>query len=359
MTASLQNLIRIISVPLISVLLASLIGALILAASGINPIQAYTALLKGSFGSMSAVARTLDKSTPLLLTGLAIAFAFKAGLFNIGAQGQLILGALAAGIIGFCIPGIPFYFHIPLALFAGAVAGALFGALKGLLKAYTGAHEVITGIMLNYVAINFTDYLSSGPFMDTSPGNIIARTPVILKSAQLPHIHTIPFGFILAVFFAFVLWWFLKYSTIGFAVQTVGINIHAAKYAGIKVHRVLIATMLISGAFAGIGGAVETQGVIHRFQPGFNVGLGFEGITIALLGRTHPVGVIFSAILFGAMKAGASQMQFSTGVSIELVDVIIALILFFVAADILIRKIFRIKETGELKTVLTTGWTKL
>jgi simple sugar transport system permease protein len=353
-----KNLLRIVTVPFISIGLAALVGAVILILSGVNPLHAYSALLRGAFGSVSSITRTLDKTTPLLFTGLSIAFAFKSGLFNIGAQGQLILGALAAGVAGYYFQYLPFYIHVPLALLAGALAGSLFGALKGLLKAYTGAHEVITGIMLNYVAINLTDYLSSGPFMDTSSGNIIARTPAILQSAQLPHIHSIPLGFLIAVFFALVIWWIIKYTTFGFAVQTVGKNIHAARYAGIRVHRILIITMLISGILAGIGGAIETLGILHRFQPGFNVGLGFEGITIALLGKTHPFGVVLASVLFGAMKAGANQMQFNAGVSIELIDVLIAMILFFVAADIMIKKLMKSKEDDDVKITLTTGWGK-
>lgn len=354
----LKSLLPLIVIPLIAVLMASVVCAIILTFSGANPFVAYASLLHGSFGSMSSFLRTLDKATPLLFSGLAISFAFKAGLFNIGAQGQLIFGALAAGIAGFGIQGLPVYFHIPLALLAGAVAGGFYSMIQGLLKAYTGAHEVITGIMLNYVAINITDYLSSGPFIDKTPGNIIARTPVILKTAQFPQLNLIPFGFILAVLLAFIVWWVFNFTTCGFTIQTVGVNSHAARYAGINVRFVLVVTMLISGIFAGLGGAVETQSVIHRFQPGFNVGLGFEGITIALLGRTHPFGVVFASVLFGAMKAGANQMQFSAGVATELIDVIMALTLFFVAADTVIRRLIPMKDINPFKMTLTTGWNK-
>jgi simple sugar transport system permease protein len=284
-------------VPLAAVLLAVLIGAILLAISGANPITAYAALLQGSFGNMNAFGRTLEKATPLILSGLAVAFAFKAGLFNIGAQGQLLFGATVSAAIGFFIEGLPAIIHIPLALFGGGLAGALFGAIPGALKTFTGAHEVITTIMLNYIAINITDYLADGPWKDTSPGNIVARTPLVMDSAKLPEIGGISLGFIIAILFAVVTWWLLWKTTVGFEIRTVGQNPHAAKYAGVKVARTVILTMVLSGFLAGIGGSVETLGVVGRFQPGFNAGLGFDGITIALLGKTHPFGVIFCSLL--------------------------------------------------------------
>jgi simple sugar transport system permease protein len=338
------------------VLLAVLIGAILLAVSGANPITAYAALLQGAFGNMNAFGRTLEKATPLILNGLAVAFAFKAGLFNIGAQGQLLFGAIIAAAIGFGIDGLPAIIHIPLALLGGGLAGALYGAIPGALKTFTGAHEVITTIMLNYVAINFTDFLANGPWKDTSPGNIVARTPLVLDSAKIPKIGGISWGFFIAILLAVLTWWLLWKTTIGFEIRTVGQNPHAARYAGIRVARTVILTMVLSGLLAGIGGSVETQGVVGRFQPGFNAGLGFDGITIALLGKTHPFGVIPAAVLVGAMKAGASQMQFDAGVAKEITDVIQALILFFVAADMIVRWIFRMREADEERITLTSGW---
>ncbi|MBU1660242.1 MAG: ABC transporter permease [Chloroflexi bacterium] len=351
-----SRLWQAVSVPVAAVLLATLIGAIILAVSGANPLEAYAALIQGSFGSMATFGRTLEKATPLLFSGLAVAFAFKAGLFNIGAQGQLLFGAITAAAIGFGIDGLPAYIHAPLALLGGGIAGALFGAIPGALKTYTGAHEVITTIMLNYIAINITDYLADGPWKDTSPGNIVSRTPAIQETARIPNIGGLPLGFILAILVAVVVWWILWKTTLGFEIRTVGLNPQAAKYAGIKVARTVILTMVLSAFLAGIGGAVETQGVVGRYQPGFNTGLGFDGITIALLGKTHPFGVIPAAILVGAMKAGSSQMQFSAGVAKEITDVIQALILFFVAADIIVRRIFRMRTTDEEKIALSTGW---
>jgi len=354
----LRDVWRAVSVPFGAVVLALLIGAVILYLSGANPIEAYAALFKGAFGSPEAIRRTLEKATPLIFSGLSVAFAFKAGLFNIGAQGQLLLGAITAAVIGFAVKGVPPIIHIPLALLGGALAGALYGAIPGALKAYTGAHEVIVTIMLNYIAINITDYLADGPFKDTSPGNIVARTPEILESARIPTWGFISLGFILAIVVAIVVWWLLGSTTLGFEIRTVGLNPTAARYAGIKVARTIILTMAIAGLLAGLGGAVETQNVVFRYQPGFNVGLGFDGITVALLGRTSPFGVIPAAILVGAMKAGSSQMQFSAGVAKEITDVIQALILFFVSAEMIVRKIFRIRAAKPGEITLTTGWSK-
>ncbi len=344
---------RAVSIPLVSVLLALLIGAILLLISGASPMEAYQALFKGSFGGMKAFGRTLEKSTPLILGGLAVAFAFKAGLFNIGGQGQLLVGAITAAYIGFAVTGLPFIIHLPLALFAGSLAGALYAAISGALKTYTGAHEVITTIMLNYIAINLTDYLANGPWKDEG---IIARTPAVLETAVIPAWGFVPIGFFIAVLMAFVTWYLLERTTWGYEIKTTGLNAFAAQYAGMKVPLIIIMTMGFSGLLAGMGGAIETLGVVGRYQPGFNAGLGFDGITIALLAKTHPLGVIPAAILVGAMQAGSSQMQFDADVPFQIIDVIQALMLFFVSADVIVRWLLgRRGEDGD-KVSLGTGW---
>jgi simple sugar transport system permease protein len=251
---------------------------------------------------------------------------------------------------------LPAFVHLPLAILAGAAAAGLWASIAGILKARTGAHEVITTIMLNYIAINITDYFADGPLKDATPGNVVARTPLIEESARIGTLGSIPVGFIIAVIAAIACWWLLWHTTIGYEIRTVGLSPHAARYAGMKVVRTVILTMVISGFLAGIGGGIETQGVVGRYQPGFNVGLGFDGITIALLGKTHPFGVIPAAILVGAMDAGASQMQFDAGVAKEITDVIQALILFFVAADMIVRWIFRMRAAEVEQPQLSTGW---
>jgi general nucleoside transport system permease protein len=425
-----------VRIPLAAIVLALLIGAVILVISGVNPLTAYRALFTGAFGETRYLKRTLEKATPLIFSGLSVAFAFKAGLFNIGAQGQLLLGALTSAALGFMITGLPPLIHIPLALLGGVVVGALFGAIPGALKTLTGAHEVITTIMLNYIAINITDYLADGPLKDPSPANVVARTPTIAESAIIPTplleltlgvllilvvmilaavllfailkkytlniksklllfllrfvivigmgigigllLRTIapgfyeqrlpflpytsipfPVGFLIAIVISVIIWFILMKTSLGFEIRTIGLNQFSAKYAGIKVSWMFILAMVISGALAGLGGAVETQGVVYRYQPGFNTGLGFDGITVALLGRTHPLGVIPAALLVGAMQSGSNVMQFEAGVPAEIIDVIQALMLFFVAADIIIRWIISAKVVpGEMRRSLTSGWGK-
>ncbi|MFV0260084.1 MAG: ABC transporter permease [Acidimicrobiales bacterium] len=344
-------------VPLIAVALGLVLGAvLILVATGDSPFTAYKAMFDGSLGSVSALRRTLEKATPLILGGLAVAFAFKAGLFNIGGQGQLLVGAAVAGWVGYRFD-LPALIHIPFALILGGLAASTLGALAGLLKATRGTHEVITTIMLNFVAANLTDWLvsPSGPWTDPD-GGAIARSPLILPSADLPRIGGLPTGFLVAAAVAIAVWWLIGRSTLGFEIRTVGANSHAATYAGISVARIMILAMAISAFLAGLGGAVQTLGVNGRFEPGFNAGLGFDGITIALLARTNPLAVIPAAVLIGAMDAGSTLMQSRTDVQPEIISVIQAFILFFVAAPSVVGWLIRSRGEEDDTTALATGW---
>jgi len=342
-----------VSIPITAIVLALLIGAIILMTSGANPINAYFALFKGAFGNSVAIGRTLEKATPLILGGLAVAFAFKAALFNIGGQGQLLMAAIFSAYLGFRLTGLPFVVHMPVALIGGALAGAAFGAIPGALKTYTGANEVITTIMLNYVAINITDYFADGPWKDEG---IVARTPAVLETAVIPTWANIPLGFFIAIVVAIAIWYLLYRTTLGYEIRTVGLNPNAAQYAGVRVARTVILTMTISGLLAGLGGAIETLGIVGRFQPGFNLGLGFDGITVALLGKTSPIGVIPAALLVGAMQAGSSQMQFDADVPFQIIDVIQALILFFVSADMIVRWILRSRAEAGEQVTLSSGY---
>lgn len=345
-----------IGLPVAAVLLAAAAGAVILAASGADPLRAYAAMLRGALGSADALTRTLQKTTPLLFNGLAVALAFNGGLFNIGTQGQLLTGAVAAAAVGVGWPELPVLLHLPAALAAGALAGGAWGWCQGALRAYTGAHEVITGIMFNYVAINLTDFLVSGPLRDPTPGNILARTSLVAESARMAAVGVFPGGFFLALAAAVAVWRILNRTTPGFALRTVGRNPQAARCAGMDTRRVTVLVMLFSGGLAALGGAVETLGVTYRFQPGFNVGLGFEGITIALLARAHPLGVVPAALLVGVLKAGAGQMQFAAGVDTHIVDVVVALMLLFVAADRLLQKALPGPSGGRRLPVFSSGW---
>jgi simple sugar transport system permease protein len=350
-------------IPLLAILTAFIVGGIIIFLAGGNPFLAYYALLQGSLGSPKALSETAVWATPYILGGLGVAFAFKGGLFNIGVEGQLALGATFSALVGYALPtwlgrDIPLIIHLPLTLAVGMAVGALWAAIVGFLKAYTGAHEVINSIMMNYIALNMISYLLSGPMQDPDPANVSARTPLIAESARFPSLvdgFRIHWGFILALLMAFFIWWLLNKSTFGFEVRTVGANPDAAKYAGVNVKRIIILTMALSGMLAGMAGAVEVTGLNFRHELGFAVGYGFDALVIALLGRSNPLGVVLSALLFGAMRNGATRMQFMTQLPVDLITMLQALILLFVAADDIIRYIYRIKAKGD-RIVLTRGW---
>lgn len=337
-------------IPLLSVLVAMFFGGIMIAVQGINPLYTYEVLFETAFLSFDGISVTLAKATPLILSGLAVAICLRAGLFNIGAQGQLISGALASAWAGYFFVGLPTLIHIPLALLFGATFGALVAFIAGALKAYRGVHEVITTIMLNSMVIAIADYLASTPFKE--PDQPLTRTPAIQDSARIPDIFGLPFGFFIAIAFSIALWWLLRNTTTGFRIETIGRNRNAGWYAGISVKRVTILSMLVGGSIAGIAGAIETLSITGRFEPAFNAGLGFDGITVALLGRGNPLGVIPAAILIGGMRASGSTVQFKTGVSPEIVDLLLALILFFVTAPLLARLLKRRHEN----VAITSGW---
>jgi ABC-type uncharacterized transport system permease subunit len=336
-------------IPVIAVFIALFIGGVLIKLQGLDPVVAYKSLFKTAFGSIEGIGATLGKSTPLVLSGLAVAVGLRAGLFNIGAQGQLLSGSLAAAWAGVTFDGLPGYIHIPIALIIGAFFGSIVAGISGLLKAYRGVHEVITTIMLNSIVMAIADYLASGRLRE--PDQFLTRTSEIAESAKLPIFGSLPSGFFIAVILGVFIWWVLGRTTSGFRIETVGRNRHAAWYSGISVKRTVVSAMLVSGAIAGLGGAIETLGVTYRYAPAFNLGLGFDGITIALLGRVHPIGIIPGAILIGGMRAGAANMQFDAGVAPEIVDLLMALILLFVTAP-LITRFFKNSRNKSF----TSGW---
>lgn len=352
-----------LGVPLLAVLTAMLVGGVVIALAGGDPFMAYLGLFQGAFGSPKALSETAVWASPYIFAGLAVAFAFKGGLFNIGAEGQLAFGAVAAAWVGYALPGLlgislPPTIHILLAIGLGALTGALWAAIPGALKAYTGGHEVINTIMMNYIALNMTSFLLNGPMRDPNPLNVVARTPLIAESARIPPLFEgfrVHWGFVLALLVAFLVWWLLWKTTLGFEIRTVGANPDAAKYAGINVKRTIVLTMSISGLLAGMAGVIEVTGLNYRHELGFSIGYGFDAIAIALLGKTHPAGVVLAALLFAAMRNGATRMQFLTQIPVDIISVIQALILLFVAADAIIRYIYRIRAREE-RVVLTRGW---
>jgi len=350
-------------VPFLAILTAVVIGGIIIKLVGGDPFLAYKGLLQGAFGSKKALSETAVWATPYIFAGLAVALAFKGGLFNIGAEGQLAVGAVFSALIGYALPewlgfDLPVYIHLPLAIFVGMLTGGIWAGIVGALKAYTGGHEVINTIMMNYIALNTTSFLLNGIMKDRSPTNVIARTPLIAESARMPEIFDglrIHWGFVLALLVAFLIWWLLNKTTLGFEIRTVGLNPDAAQYAGINVKRTIILTMMLSGALAGLAGSIEVTGLNYRHELGFSIGYGYDAIAIALLGKSHPLGIVLAAFLFAAMRSGATRMQFLTQLPVDLISMIQALILLFVAADAIIRYIYRIKSKGE-RVVLTRGW---
>lgn len=339
-------------VPLVALVVAFSLGGILIGIQGVNPLTAYKSIFSEAWFDSDGLLRTFQKTTPLVLSGLAVTVALRIGLFNIGAQGQLISAALAAALAGIYITNLPPVLHVFVALLFGSFVGALWAAIAGLLKAYRGVHEVISTIMLNSIAIGILDYLVSNPFKE--PEQSLQRTKKIVESAMLPNFGFIPLGFILAIIVTLLISWMLNKTTAGFRFNTVGKNKFAATYAGINMKLMVITGMLLSGGLAGLGGAIETLGITYRFEPAFNAGLGFDGITIALLARANPLATIPAAILIGTLRAGAASLQFETGIEPEIVDVLLAITLLLVSAPILAKLLF--KNKAQKNANVTSGW---
>jgi ABC-type uncharacterized transport system permease subunit len=399
-----SKLLQTFLVPILALLTGFIIGAIVIAISNDAVIaafkdffhapgaavaatwkaiaNAYGALFKGSFGSISAIVQgtkdyyatgdskpflmaiypfteSLATVTPYILAGLAVAVGFKCGLFNIGAEGQFGIGALCSAFVGYSIHGWPWYIHLPLALLAGAAGGALWGAIPGLLKGLTGAHEVVNTIMMNYISFRLSDWLLNGPMKATGYRPL---TPVVENSAMLPRFFPDPlrfnWGFILALAMAVFVYWFLFKTTLGFEIRAVGANPDGARYAGMSIVKNFVLAMTLSGALAGLAGATQVLGIDHWVGQGFSAGYGFDSIAIALLGQSHPLGVVLAALLWGTLRSGATSMQSLAGVPIEIISIIQGLVIVFVAAPAVIRWIYRIRAIRTETTVLTRGWGK-
>lgn len=331
MKTTLTNVAR----TLITLALALIAGALIMALSGKDPVNAYSVMLNSAFGSERAIANTFLAATPLIFTGLATLIAFRAGIFNVGVEGSLYLGAFAAAWAGFTFTDLPAIVIVPLAFILAGVIGGVWGMIPGYLKARYKVDEVVTTIMLNYVAILFTDYLVNGPFL--VPGMSNAMSAEVSPQAQLPRIieraqWNISFFFALGVFL-FVLF-LLKRTALGYEIRVLGSNPLFARWSGMPARRIIVTVMFISGFIGGLGGAGQALGVHYRFISGFSQGLGFDGIVVALLGRNNPIGALIAALFFGALRNGGSTMELFTRIPRDLIDILIALIIFFIAIDI-------------------------
>jgi len=358
------RIVQVSAVPIAAVLLAFLVGSIFILVSTLFtsrefdlllPFTAYSSLFFGAFGGVNPIVDTMVAAAPLILGGLALGLGFKAGLFNIGAQGQFLMGALGAAAVGASVAGLPAPIAIATAVLAGAAVGAVYGFIPGMLKAFTGAHEVVTTIMLNFIAAAIIAYLVAGPL--GAEGFAFARTGPIGNAAlpDVPGTRNLHLGVLLAVVAVPIVWWILARSTFGFEIRTVGANPNAARYAGMRPAVVTMTTMAASGLLAGLAGVVEILGVTGFINTSYGTSVGFDAISVALLGRAHPVGILFSAILFGAMRAGAPEMQLDAGIPVEIIDVLQGIILLFLAADILVRRLLRIRVAragvDELQTV--------
>ena len=397
-----KGALQSVVLPLLAVFTALVIGAIIIAVSdpdvlaawgdvfrdplgavsvtAVTIADAYLSLVEGAFGNPARVvggigtyattgqsrplldalrpfSESLVISTPYILAGLAVALGFRGGLFNIGAEGQLFVGGLASVYVGYAISGLPAAVHLPLAMLAGIVAGALWGAVPGLLKARTGAHEVINTIMMNYIAFRLTDYLLQGP-MARPDG--LPITPEIQPSAYLPALLPRPVrlhvGFFLALAVAALVYWFLWKTTRGFEIRMTGANPRAARYAGVRTTGITVLTLALSGALAGLAGANQVLGLDHRMVRAFSSGYGFDSIALALLGNSHPVGVVLSSLLFGFLRGGAARMQSVASVPVEIIRIIQALVIIFIAAPEIIKGIYRLKAARAEEAVRVSGW---
>ena len=397
-----KGVLAALVLPVLAVFTALVIGGIIIAASSPDVLEAwrrffqdplralsttwrtvwdaYYALFEGAFGNPVLIAKALGKlittgesrdllealrplseslviSTPYIFAGLAVALGFRGGLFNIGAEGQLFVGGLAAAYVGYAVKGLPWVIHLPLALAAGILAGGLWGAIPGFLKARTGAHEVINTIMMNYIAFRLTDHLLQGP-MARPDG--LPITPEIAPSAYLPALFPRPMrlhlGFFLALGMAALVYWFLWKTTRGVEIRMVGANSRAARYAGVRITTIITLTMALSGALAGLAGTSQVLGVDHRMVRAFSSGYGFDSIALALLGNSHPLGVVLASLLFGFLRGGAARMQSVAGVPVEIIRVVQGMIIVFIAAPAIIRGIYRLTAPLEEEVVLSRGW---
>lgn len=388
----------VISIPLLAILTGLIVGALLIAATSTTVYEAfgrsiwsgfgtafkeifvaYKALFTGSIGdpvrivnaliagepkeirsALNPFLESLVVATPYIFAGLAVALGFRAGLFNIGVEGQLFIGAACATYVGYSITGLPAIIHVPLALIAGALGGALWGFIPGLLKATTGGHEVINTIMMNWIAFRLTDWLLTGPMTREGSGGM-PISPLIQESAQIPQFFQSPIrfhlGFFIALVFAWFVWWLLFKTTWGLNLRTVGTNPRAAKYAGLSVLKTTVIGMSLSGALAGLAGANQILAVNRFMAVGLSSGYGFDSIALALIGGNHPVGVVLASILFGTLRNGATRMMVVSNIPIDIISVVQAIILMFVSAPAIIRTIYRLrKPKHEETTVFVSGW---
>jgi len=349
--------------PLVAVAAALLVGAVMLLVLGVSPSEAYASMFQGAFGSLNSVADTLGKATPLVLGAVGICIAFRGGMLNIGGEGQLIAGALAATSVILALPSLPAGLMMPLGLGLGFLAGAVWGAVPGLLKARLQVNEILTTIMMNAIAVQGLNYLLRGPLMDPEQvlvGSFIPQTARFPAAADLPRLipTRLHAGFLLAILVAFLAWALLWRTTIGFRIRAVGLNPFASRRAGIRVSRYAVMAMVLSGALAGLAGAVQVMGVNHRMftdgsSAGFTGSAGFNGIVAALFGQLHPLGAIPAAIFFGGLIVGANAMQRAVQIPSAMITALNGLlVIFVVSSDIWRRRMVQRQQKAEAARAL-------
>ncbi len=364
-----------IVLPLLALLSALVIGIFVIALSDIDKIRdgdfagilstvkdAYLALPQGAFNGWRPLSDTIVATTPLLLAGLAVAVTFRAGLFNIGGTGQMLMGGMGAVYVGFSMNG-PGIIQVPLGVIAGMVLGMAWGIIPGLLKARSGVHEVIATIMLNFIAGSLVLWMLKTDTFGREGRNdpiskLVApegRLPRLFGFLDRPELRA-HIGFLIAIAAALFFWWLLERTTLGFEIRAQGSNSSAARYAGMKPGTLMVMSFAIAGAFAGLAGASEVLGTQGRATQGFAGSIGFDAIAVALLGRSTPTGTVLAAFLFGALQAGGQQMQVDTGVPVDLVLILRALIVLFIAAPMLMKAIYRIKAESAAAGPSFGGW---
>lgn len=335
---SVQKVLRQVSALLIPVLAAFVLGAFVIRVAGENPLVAYRYLFIGAFGGLGRIAGTLLQATPIMIAGLGVCLAFRGGAFNIGAEGQLYMGGFAAAWVGFTFAGLPAIVHVPLGLLAAALAGGAWVLGPAFFRARYGTNEIVSTIILNYVAVLLTSYLTI--FVFKREGGW-AETPLIADSAKLPQLFSfsrLNVGFFIGIALIAIITYYLWHTPHGYEVRIRGINPDFAAYGGVNTSARLFQMMLASGIVAGLAGGIETLGVHHRFMDGFAPDFGFDGINAALLAGTHPIGTLLAAVFFGALRSGSLLMEVQTNVSREVITVIQAVIILFVSARIVVGK---------------------
>lgn len=350
---------------LISILLGFVVGAVILLIAGFNPLEAYWVIWKGIFSRPKYVAYVIIYSTPLIITGLSVAFALRTGLFNIGAEGQFIVGAIAAGMAGYFLH-LPMLLHVPVCIILAALAAACWGGLAGYIKAKFGVHEVISTIMLNWIAFYLSNWvvtLKAFGKQGTGKSYVIQETARIdlfnqwkITEAGIDFIRAhkvwgdvlktpINIGFLVAILLAFLMWYILNKTTLGYELRAVGYNPSAAEYGGINVNKSVVTSMFIAGGLAGTAGALQVMGVGHRVAKlAVMEGYGFDGIAVSLIGNNTGAGSVFAGILFGALKYGGSKIQDAMDAPTEIISIMVGTIILFVAMPNLIRLILQVKK---------------